>query len=299
MNHRSISHTARPKQGVPRHLLLALAILLLPLTQFPLQAQADQTPRFEPLGLFLFELDGKVLPDAEIYYSGQVGAVLVLTPELPYPIAVVQRNQTLQRLVPSELIKDPAGFIAWSLPATKTAIGEIRLLEDNLPAFSVEGKEARFRTKPPLLGPATLEDIVRYDPSYAYRARPYQPEPGYMSALEEVDTDTLVKIYFSTDCDVCRELLPNIIKVAQELDNPNLRIEFFGLPLKASEHPVGREMNITTFPTGIIYSDGVEVGRAQGHGWRFPSMAIHHGLSGIKVDVEKLLERPSAPPPPE
>lgn len=277
----------RPAVACCAAFLVALLALLPAAASYA--AEGAATMRFLPIGVFLFELDGEVLEDAEIYHSPEAAAILVMAPELPHPIAVVPRNQTVQRLAAADLHKE-GGVVTWSSKGEKTAIGEYRLV-DNKPRFDLAGKEARFLDKPPLLGPTSIEDIVEYDASYRYRADQYEPQPVYMGELEKLSSDVLVKVYFSTQCKVCQELLPHMIKVIEELDNPNFSFEFFGLPLPATGHPVAEEMNVKGFPTGIVFIDGREVGRAEGHRWRFPSMALHHIIRGISVDPEELITR--------
>ena len=96
----------------------------------------------------------------------------------------------------------------------------------------------------------------------------------------------MVKIYFSTQCQVCRELLPGIFKTMERIKNPKFKFEFYGMPLPASKDPLAVELKITDFPTGILYVDGKEVGRAQRpqlaharHGDQQRS-ARHHDRSG-------------------
>jgi thiol-disulfide isomerase/thioredoxin len=112
-----------------------------------------------------------------------------------------------------------------------------------------------------------------------------------METLESWPNEVLVKVFFSTQCEVCRELLPNILKLMETLDNPKFSFEFYGMPLPAESDRLAVELKIATFPTAILYRDGKEIGRAHGHSWRHPSMALHNALLGIQVDPSTLQQR--------
>ena len=161
----------------------------------------------------------------------------------------------------------------------------------------LDGKKVRFIDKPPLLGTHTREEIFAYDPSYAYRAATVDPPTTYLDAINDWPQTVLVKIYFSTQCQVCRELLPGIFKTVDRIKNPRFKFEFHGMPLPASKDPLGVELKITDFPTGILYVDGKEVARASGHSWRMPDMAIHNALRGISVNPDALRVPPESPKP--
>jgi thiol-disulfide isomerase/thioredoxin len=256
---------------------------------------AETKMRFEPIGVYELELDGKVVSDVKMYHSPEAAAVMVITPRLPYPIAIVPRNKTIQRLDPAELKDEPLGSVLWTPAATPKAVGTFELVEEK-PIFELDGKKIRFLDKKPLLGPVTEQQIFAYDPSYAYRAATADPPTTYLPVIESWPQNVLVKIYFSSECQVCRELLPGIFKTIDLIKNPKFKFEFYGMPLPATKDPLGVELKISDFPTGILYVDGKEVARATGHSWKMPDMAIHNALQGIQVDPEALRVQPGAAP---
>ena len=267
---------------------IAAALLLLA----TVSATADTTVLFEPIGAYHLEIDGKTSTDGvRMFYSPEAAAVLVIAPQLPYPIAIVPRNKTVQKLDAAELEDAPRGALVLRSKGENTAVTTFDLVDEK-PVFDLAGKKVRFLDKPPLLGPRSIGEIVAYDPSYAYKAATAEPNLAYMDVLESWPEDVRVTIFFSTECQVCRELLPGILKTIGEIDNPRFEFEFHGLPLAAATDPVGRELGIDDFPTGIVYSGGKEVGRAGGHSWRMPAMAIHNALRGITVDPESLRQPP-------
>lgn len=283
--------SVRPPASLRPRLAPAIAAALLLLA--PGWARASTSMIFEPIGSYLLELDGKVVTEGvRMFHSPEAAAVLVIAPQLPHPIAIVPRNKTVQRLSTGDLEDAPRGALAWRSEGEKTALATFTMVDDK-PVFELGGKKVRLLDKPPLLGPRTIEEIVAYDPSYAYKAASAKPSMVYMDVLESWPDDVLVRIFISTQCQVCRELLPGILKVIDEIDNPKLKFEFHGLPLNASSDPVGRELGINDFPTGIVYSGGKEVGRVTGHSWRIPPMAIHNALKGITVDPNLLRQPPS------
>jgi hypothetical protein len=276
-------------------ILLALLALAVTLATWPAWA-AEPTSRFEPIGDYDFEIDGKIIPKMRMYYSKEAAALLVTAAELSYPIAVVPRNKTIQKLNPADLRQEAAGSLAWTPAKPPEAVGTFELVEDK-PVFTLEGKKMRFLNRKPLLGPQTREDILEYDPSYAYRAASANPPTVYLPQVNQWPTNAVIRLYFSTQCDVCRELLPGIFKFQEKVTNPKIKWEFYGMPTPASKDPKAVELKITTFPTGIFYAaDGKEIGRAVGHSWRMPDLAINNALLGITVDPNSLRVPESSKP---
>ena len=277
--------------------LPALLALALTLGGLPAGA-AEPTTRFEPIGDYDFEIDGKVVPKARMYHSKEAAALLVTAAELPYPIAVVPRNKTVQKLNAIDLKQETVGSVAWTPAKPPEAVATFELVE-NKPVFTLEGKKMRFLDRKPLLGPRTRAEILEFDPSYAYRAASATPQTVYLGEINKWPSDAVIKIFFSTQCDVCRELLPGIFKFQEKITNPKLKFEFYGMPVPSSKDPLAVELKITTFPTGIIYSsDGKEIGRAVGHSWRMPDLAINNALLGITVDPNALRVPPGSVPKP-
>src|SRR5688572_5640107 len=94
--------------------LLALVALTGALASTWPAAAAEPTSRFEPIGSYDLEIDGKVIPKARMFHSSQAQALLVMAAELPYPIAVVPRNKTVQQLSPGDLAQEAVGSVAWT-----------------------------------------------------------------------------------------------------------------------------------------------------------------------------------------
>ena len=280
------STSSAPPPRLHRLALLGAALLLAATASLA----ADATMLFEPIGVFDLELDGKVISSARIFHSSEAGAVLAMAPELPFPIAVVPRNKTVQRLDAADLRDQPLGSIVWTAEGRKDAVATFEMV-DAKPVFELEGKKVRFIDRAPLLGSKTIEEIVAYDRAYAYQAAKVELSNVYLDVLQAWPDEVVVKVFFSTQCQVCRELMPNILKLEETLQNPKFRFEFHGMPLPATSDPLAAELQITTFPTAILYQEGKEVGRAIGHSWRIPTMALHNALRGIKVDTDKLIQR--------
>jgi len=282
-------------------ILLAALAALTPgaVAAQPAAGAPNKTMLFEPIGVYELEIDGKVVPKVKMFHSPEAQAVLVITPSLPYPIAAVPRNKTIQKLEPSQLVQDARGAMTWTPTGSQMAVATFDLV-DSKPVFQLDGKKIRFLDKPPLLGPHTKAEIVAYDPSYAYREASANPPKVYLDKLEAWDEPVRVKIFFSTQCQVCRDLLPGVFKFISQIKNPKFKFEFYGMPLPASKDPLANELKITDFPTGILYgADGKEIGRAHGHSWRMPDLAIHNALLGITIDPEALRAQPpgaDAPP---
>ncbi len=289
----------------PHFLLLALALFAATgLLTAPTRAQDAGLGKvliLEPVGLYaLYELevDGTVVSGVRMFHSPEAGVILVIAPQLPYPIFLVPKQSTVLRLDPAQLEDRPDGSIAYTPTAKPQATDATFKLVDSKPVFELAGKKIRFLDKAPLLGSHTRQDIVAYDSSYDYRAAKADPPTTYLPVINKYDKDVLVKIYFSTQCQVCRELLPNIFKTMDRVKNPKIKFEFYGMPLPAKKDPLAVELKISDFPTGILYgADGKEIGRASGHSWRMPDLAIHNALLGITINPDALRVPPESPKP--
>ena len=54
-----------------------------------------------------------------------------------------------------------------------------------------------------------------------------------------------------------------------------------GLP-QNFEDAEAKKHGVSSVPTGVIFQNGEEVGRASGYSWQYPSMTVVNTLSGLK-----------------
>jgi hypothetical protein len=75
-------------------------------------------------------------------------------------------------------------------------------------------------------------------------------------------------------------MVPNAVRVAEELAGSKVRFQFYGLPHGFSGEPEATKYGITGVPTAIVFIDGKEAGRIEGTRWLQPEVAIRDILKG-------------------
>lgn len=260
--------------------LAALAILTILWIGSPGSAQPPaRDPSFAPIGMYELVVDAEVLADATILHSEARGTILILADELSAPVHLIPKSRQVQTFSADRLIDNGNGTFDIQ-DKTQTLTNAQFALTNGLPHFSIDGKEAFLRQRPPLLGPQDHDSLIGYDPSYAVRAESFEPQSVYIEQLKNVEAEILVKVYFGSWCHVCAETMPNILKVEEMLEGTNITFEYFGLE-QGYQEEVAKRLNITRVPTGIIYVNGEEVGRSAGQGWKIPTLQIIKPLRAL------------------
>ncbi len=74
-----------------------------------------------------------------------------------------------------------------------------------------------------------------------------------------------MRVYFGSWCPVCGRLVPKILKLQSDLKGAKIQFEYYGLPQPMSDDPITAKENLNGVPTAIVYVDGKEFGRQDGH----------------------------------
>jgi thiol-disulfide isomerase/thioredoxin len=279
--------TANPLfSSLPRWIL---ALLLLAVTTGSMlhaqQIQVKNPDQYSLFGTFYLEVDGVEDKGARLYHNPTNRGILVRSTVIEAPFQVMPSTRQVEIFKPTDLIDQPDGAV--QLAVDKPASAQPFTLEDGVPRFNIEGKLARIKAKPPLLGPHLAKDLTSYNAAYATKAKLYQPQAGYVDQLKAVEDNVHVKIYFGTWCSVCSELMPHILKVEEALAGSKITFEYYGVPQGYGDEE-SKRLSINSLPTGFIYKNGEEVGRVESHGWRFPSLAIVNTLNGATARAKAL-----------
>lgn len=231
------------------------------------------TTGFEINGDYLVQVDGSDLPRAEVFYSSQAGAFLVLaTDVLPSPVMLWPRTGSVQTIEASKVNRRADGTVD-VLSEAPTPAGSFRVVGGEV-TFTVDGHDTWLRQRPYLLGPQTGRKLVDANPAYAHGAEAYRPSEPVIEELRGSGADVKVEVYFGSWCPACKQMVPRIVRVADELDGSSIAFEFYGLPKPFAGEPRAEDRGITAVPTGIVFKDGQEVGRISGNDWRMPELAI-------------------------
>ncbi len=259
-----------------RWLLGCLLTILLPATATGQAAVAIRD--FEPVG-YLVNLDGQRV-GAEVFQSRSAGAFLILTSELPAPVLVRLRDAQVVSVNLMKVNRGPEGSVELLPNATLSSQGTFRVTADREGIeFSVDGRAAELREQPPLLGEADIRQLEEHSPEYRRAADAYQPSGPILGRLREQGREVRVTVYFGSWCGFCKQMLPRIIKVAEQLEGSRVSFEFYGLPRGVSTDPRARRDGITGVPIGVVYVAGTEVGRISGNSWKVPELTLNNLLA--------------------
>lgn len=275
-----MTHRASIRFAPFRCLALAGA-LLLALPSLPALAQP---PGAVAYGLDLDDgmqlvIGGEVVEDAEIYRTQTPPAFMVMSPKLPAPILLKPRGGTVETLDIMRLARRPNGMWDVLQGATLKPQGRFRLDGGDV-LFTVEDRSMKLVPKPPLLGAQEAADLKDYSSVYVHRAERYQPDPAAVSALREQDEPVEVKVYFGSWCPHCQRTVPNVVRLAEELEGSNVSFWFYGLPQGFGNEPEAKKHDVTAVPTAIVFVGGREVGRLKAESWVRPEREIRELVQG-------------------
>ena len=256
-----------------RKALLSI-LILLSFTAPALLAQAgDRMNGFLATGDYLLELDGQMIDGASVYRSATAQAVLIVADELPAPVLIRPRFRSVEKVSLLKMNQKPDGSIDL-LPNPTYAAEPGFTVDGSDVVFEVEGTEARLKPKPALAGFQPASAIYEHSPEYEQRASYYTPEASVVDELRQQSKSVRVQIFFGTWCPACGQMVPRILKVAEQTRGSKIEFAFYGLEREFSGDSEAKRLGIRSVPTGVIWVDGKEVGRLTGNDWRSPERAL-------------------------
>lgn len=269
---RPLLTTGRP--AVLAALVAALVTGLFTAAALPVLAQGsagEGIDGFLRTGDYIVVLDGQERPKAEVYFASRASALLIMGSDFKSPVMITQRSGKVESVnLMKVAVKDGKAKL---LPGAVLAdLGGYKLEqagEGTDVLFTVDGKQARLRPRPPLTGRHDRADLIQHSPQYLLTADGYEPDSGTVARLNRVNEDVKVRVYFGSWCSVCKRFLPNALKLQESLDDSKVAIEYYGLPKppEAWKDPEVSRLGIKGVPTGIVYVNGKEAGRIQGGDW--------------------------------
>jgi len=252
----------------------ALAVAVTLLAAAPLAAQQiDGVLRdFASTGDFILEVGGKEATSARIYRS-EVPAILLIADELPSPTLILLRERSLQTVGFMKVIQRQDGMADILADAELTPIGSFTVDGEAIEFFA-GGQRMRLKPRPYLIGEQGLSDMLQHSPEYRRKAAAYEPDSTALAALKKSDQPVRVRVYFGSWCPFCSRYVPNILKVAEQLQG-EIDFEFYGLPQDGmADEPAAKRDGVQGVPTGIVYVGGKEVGRLEAREWTSPESAL-------------------------
>jgi thiol-disulfide isomerase/thioredoxin len=259
--------------------LAALALL----AAIPLGAQgvpsASPLRDFQRTGDYSLVVDGKPVPAAEVYLSDKIPAFLIFTSKLPAPVMLTPRTSRVDSINLMKVSKRPDGSIDLFADAVVAPLGQFAMEGQNI-AFTLQKEKASQKVvlvpRAPLLGLKKNADLKAYLPEYVRGAGNYTPNAAAVADLRKRSAPARVRVFFGSWCSHCRQHVPLLLKVEDEVRNPRIQFEYYGLP-RSLKDPEGQKAGVHAVPTGIVYVNGKEVGRIDN--WNNPEVALDRILA--------------------
>jgi thiol-disulfide isomerase/thioredoxin len=234
---------------------------------------------FQKIGDYMLVVNGKEDKGAEIYQNNSLPAYLILGTALPSPVLLTPRAGTVETVQLMKVVKQKDGTVDLLADATLAPQGKFQLQDQNV-VFTSEGRKASLTPKPPILGLKRSADLKSYSPDYVRTAQQYSPNAATIAALRKQAQPATVRVFFGSWCPHCKQHVPQILKIEDQLGGSKIRFEYYGLPHDFKDPEVKR-LKIKAVPTAIVYVNGREAGRLEGNDWNAaPEASLSRVLSG-------------------
>jgi thiol-disulfide isomerase/thioredoxin len=236
---------------------------------------------FAPTGDYALIVDGIPVPKAEIYQNDKIPAILVLTSALPSPVLLTPRAGTVETVHIMKVAKQADGTVDLLADAVLATVARFEMAGENV-KFAYQGRKVSLNPKPPLIGLRQGAELKAHNPEYARGASVYKPNDAAIAALKKEPKPVTVRVFFGSWCPHCREHVPYILRVEDELKGSLVKFEYFGLPRppQAWQDPEVKRLKVGGVPTGIIFVSGKEAGRITGDGWNAPEVLLNKIVNG-------------------
>jgi thiol-disulfide isomerase/thioredoxin len=266
-------------------LLLAAAATAAPAKPAPAAVPVDNVLNgFVRTGEYLLMVNGKPSAAAEIYRNERLPAYLIVTPAFPNPVLLMAGSMDVETVAAAKLVRQPDGTMAVAADAETRPQGKFKLQGDKV-VFASEGRNASLGSNPPLLGVHKSPDLKNHSPEYMVGARNYTPKPAVIAALKKETKPVKVKVFFGSWCPHCKQHLPYMLRVEDEIrgSGTSIQFEYYGLPKGFSNEPAAKKYNVDGVPLAIVFVNGREAGRISGGGWESPETSLSNILAGRPV----------------
>ena len=132
-------------------------------------------------------------------------------------------------------------------------------VQDAIPVFRVDSLSVRMVPKTLLTGEVTPEALLRHSPEWGPEMRFYEPYGPAVAALWAQKEGIEVVAVFSATCGRCRAQVPKLMRVAAEVNSPNLKVRYLAVPGLADSTTTA--YHVWFVPTFIVLRNGKEIGR--------------------------------------
>ncbi len=258
--------------------ILAFAAALAVLLPAGARAQspgADAPARFSRTGHYQLRINDTIVADAKLFLPpAGLPRLLVVAPGLPQAYLVTAGERSV---VPVDLARvreaETPDDVLLAPSAAAPASGGLTIDGTRL-RFLAGTVRAVVEPRDDLVGEKTADELLEFMPEYRRHAAAYEPRRGDLRLLSTLTEPAEIKVFFGTWCPHCEKLVPRLIRVAKDAQNPRIAIKFYGLPRKIEDDPLARQLKITAVPTGLVHRGGEFVGLMTGEKLEHPEQAL-------------------------
>ena len=235
---------------------------------------------FQPIGEYVLIVNGKPA-GGEIYQNEKLPAILVMSSSLSSPVLLTPRAGSVESVHIMKVAKQPDGSVDLLADAVLAPLGKFQMNGENV-TFSYQGKNVSLNPKPPLVGRHPGQKLKTHIPLYVRTANTYKPNGAAIASLKKNAKPVTVRVYFGSWCPHCRQHVPYILKVEDQLKGSQVKFEYVGLkrPPEGWNDPEVKKVNVKGVPTGIVYVGSKEIGRITGDNWDAPEIQLNKIVAG-------------------
>lgn len=268
---------ARPSR-IPPLALLAGALLAA-------AAPADAAViTCRPTWDFSVEVEGAYPKDAQFYRADERGKFLIDIPACKDGLMMDLGSRKILA-VPRMLMKSVDGTVqVKDLPSNGAAYAFS--IEGPVIQFSAENKKVRILPvlmRPPVTGPVEMDALVADRPEYRAGMKNYSPHPESIAAISKFGKPVEIECFFATWCGHCKEYMPKLLRVLQDVKNPKIKANLIGVPKNFGKEPGPWDgKNIAVIPTVIVKVEGKEITRLGTHHEAVPEVELAGIFDALK-----------------
>ena len=180
-----------------------------------------------------------------------------------------------------KVAKQKDGTVDLLADAVLAPIGQFALVGENV-TFTAQGKKVSLNPRPPLLGVKTNADLKGNLPEYVRGAQGYTPNGAAVAELRKDTTPATVRVFFGSWCPHCRQHVPLLLRVEDEVKNPKIKFEYNGLPRDFNDPEAQKLRHPLRAHGRRLRQRQGESGRISGEGWNAPEVLLNKILNASR-----------------
>ena len=225
---------------------------------------ASATLEWEESAQYVIEVNGKIDVAIKAYSPTNYKPYLILRNEKQRLLLLLDLSSKRIVELQKTAIK-PAGDFSintMDIPSGKE-VGKYKL-QNKMTVFSFGGKSYALKVKESLVGEVSEGIIYAHSPDYKMMRDQYKPNKAALDFLKNYKKKTDVVVMFATWCPTCKKVLPQFLRIIDDMNNKNFSLKFIGIAMGGSEPKALLDKYGHDYPAFIFYQDGKEKTRIIG-----------------------------------